>query len=188
MFKTLQVRVRASQAWLLSRQLRSPAQRRSEVVTLWVHDQKQLDRSVMDNSAIRILNVIDDQATRTLVTRALEHYDMSVTSSDRQRLARHLHQDKFDLIILDIRQRRGEKLLLLRQILSASIPVIVTDGHRCSAGDRAAAMELGADDCISEPIAPRELVARVRAILRRRGRARVAAASGSDRGGSVSPI
>ena len=105
---------------------------------------------------------------------------MSVTSSDRQGLARHLHQNKLDLVILDIRQDRGEKLLLLRQILSASIPVIITNDHRCAA---VAVLELGADDYISEPLAPRELVARVRAILRRRGRARVAAASGLDLGG-----
>jgi two-component system OmpR family response regulator len=139
--------------------------------------------SVTDNNTIRILNVVEDHATRTLVARALEHYDMSVTSSDRQGVARHLHQNKLDLIILDIRQGRAEKLLLLRQILSASVPVIITDDHRGDAGDRVAALELGADDYISEPIAPRELVARVRAILRRRGRARVADASGLDRGG-----
>jgi DNA-binding response OmpR family regulator len=156
---------------------------RSEVATLWVHDQKQLDSSVTDSGAIRILNVIDDHATRTLVTRALEYYDMSVTSCDRQGLARHLDQNKFDLIILDIRRSRDEKFVLLRQILSASMPVIITDDHRCAAGDRVAAMELGADDYMSEPIAPRELVARVRAILRRRGRAQVAPTSGLDRGG-----
>jgi two-component system OmpR family response regulator len=136
-----------------------------------------------DSGAIRILNVIDDHATRTLVTRALEHYNMCVTSSCRLGLARHLRQNQLDLIILDIRHDRDEKLGLLPQILSASIPVIITDDHRCDPSDRVAAFELGADGYMSEPIGPRELAARIRAILRRRGRTRAPAARRSDRGG-----
>ena len=136
-----------------------------------------------DSGAIRILNVIDDHATRALVTHALKHYDMCVTSSDRQSLAHDLRQNQLDLVILDIRQGRSEKLGLLPQILSASIPVIITDDRRRDASDGVAALELGADDYMSEPIAPRELAARVRAILRRRGRVRVAAVPRLDRGG-----
>ena len=136
-----------------------------------------------DHGAIRILNVIDDHATRTHVTQALEHYNMCVTSSDRKGLAHHLRQNRLDLIILDIRQGRGEKLELLPEILSASVPVIITDDHRCEASDRVTALELGADDYMSEPIGARELAARVRAILRRRGRTRAAAVRGFDGGG-----
>lgn len=136
-----------------------------------------------DDGPIRILSVIDDDAVRARVTCALERYDMHVTSSDQQELPRHLNHNKLDLIILDVRQGRCEKLLLLRQILSASISVIITDDHRCAANDRVAALELGADDYMPEPIAPRELVARVRAIVRRRGRARGAAARDLDGSG-----
>jgi DNA-binding response OmpR family regulator len=128
--------------------------------------------SVTDYGVIRILNVIDDRVTRAVVTRTLQHYGMDVTSTDRGRLAQHLKRNDLDLIILDLRQARHEKLGLLSQILMLSIPVIITDSHRSAVSDRVAALELGADDYMTEPIAPRELVARVRSILRRRGRTR----------------
>jgi two-component system, OmpR family, response regulator len=137
--------------------------------------------SMARDGAIRILNVIDDFATRVLVTRALQHYGMSVTSSGREGLAEHLRRNDLDLIILDLRQGRGEKLGLLCQILSVFIPVMITDDHRCVESDRVAVLELGADDYMMEPIAPRELVARVRCILRRRGRTRPAGPDRSER-------
>jgi DNA-binding response OmpR family regulator len=130
---------------------------------------------------IQILNAIDDIVTRALVTNALQQYGMSVTSLGRQQLARHLDRKDLDLIILDFRQDRTEKLGLLRQILSVSIPVIITDDDRCATNDRVFALELGADDYLIEPIAPRELVARIRSILRRRGRARQAKWGRSER-------
>jgi CheY-like chemotaxis protein len=114
---------------------------------------------------------------------ALEHHDIHVVCSDRQGLARHLKRNKLDLIILDLRQARRDEFGLLRRVLFASIPVITIGDPQCQATDRVAALELGADDCMSEPIAPRELVARARAILRRRGRTRVAAVR--DRGGGI---
>ena len=128
--------------------------------------------SVTSDGVIRILNVIDDLVTRAVVTRILQHYGMYVTSTGRDRLAQHLKRNDLDLIILDLRQARREKLGVLSQILAVSIPVIITDSHRSDVSDRVAALELGADDYMTEPIAPRELVARVRSILRRRGRTR----------------
>ena len=124
------------------------------------------------DGVIRILNIIEDLVTRAVVTRTLQHYGMHVTCTDGDRLAQHLQRNDLDLIILDMRQGRREKLGLLSQILAVSIPVIITDSHRSTVGDRVAALELGADDYMTEPIAPRELVARARSILRRRGRAR----------------
>jgi DNA-binding response OmpR family regulator len=86
--------------------------------------------SVTGDGVIRILNVIDDLLTRAVVTRTLQHYGMDVTSADRNRLAQHLKRNDLDLIILDLRQARREKLGLLSQILAVSIPVIITDSHR----------------------------------------------------------
>jgi two-component system OmpR family response regulator len=128
--------------------------------------------SATGDGVFRILHIIDDLVMRTLVTRVLQHYGMHVTSTDCERLAQHLRRNDLDLIILDLRHGRREKLGLLSQILAVSIPVIITDSHRSAVSDRVAALELGADDYMTEPIAPRELVARVRSILRRRGRAR----------------
>jgi DNA-binding response OmpR family regulator len=138
---------------------------------------------VTDNGAIRILNVIEDLTTRAFVRQALEQYEMHVVSPDREGLARQLKRNELDLIILDIRHARADDFGPLCQILSASIPVIVIGDHRCQASDRVTALELGADDCMLEPIGSRELVARARAILRRRGRARMAAARDGDGGG-----
>jgi two-component system OmpR family response regulator len=138
---------------------------------------------VTDLGAIRILNAIDDHTTRALVTRALEEYDMHVASSDRHGLARRPERNELDLVILDMRQARSNEFGLLRQILSASIPVVIVGDHLCQENDRVTALQLGADDCMPEPIALRELVARVRAILRRRGKTRVAAAPDCEGGG-----
>lgn len=134
------------------------------------------------SGAIRILNVIHDHTTRALVTHALERHDIHVVCSDRQGLARHLKRNELDLIVMDLRQARRDEFGLLRQILFASIPAIIIGDPQCQATDRVAALEFGADDCMSEPIAPRELVARARAILRRRGRTRVAAVCDRDGG------
>jgi DNA-binding response OmpR family regulator len=128
--------------------------------------------SATAEGAIRILNVIEDPIMRAIVTRILQHYCMEVTFADGDRLAQHLQRNDLDLIILDLRQSRREKIDLLSQILAVSIPVIITDSRRSTVSDRVAALELGAEDYMTEPIAPRELVARVRSILRRRGRAR----------------
>jgi two-component system, OmpR family, response regulator len=144
----------------------------------------ELDMSERHDRAAHILNVIDHPATRVILTRFLQRYDMYVSSaSDRQELVQHLRRDALDLIILDLRSRRGEGLDLLRQMLSASVPVIITDDDRCTANDRVAALELGADDYVVEPICPRELLARVRAVLRRRPRKPAAMPRCSDGGG-----
>jgi DNA-binding response OmpR family regulator len=136
--------------------------------------------SATAEGVIRILTVIDDPITRAIVTRILEHYCMEVTFTERDRLAQHLQRNDLDLIILDMRHGRREKFDLLSQILATSIPVVITDSHRSTVSDRVAALELGAEDYMTDPIAPRELVARVRSILRRRGRWRRVEAGISD--------
>ena len=73
------------------------------------------------DGVIRILNVIEDPVTRAVVTRTLQHYGMHVTFTDRDRLAQHLQRNDLDLIILDIRQGRREKLGLLSEISGWSL-------------------------------------------------------------------
>jgi two-component system, OmpR family, response regulator len=136
------------------------------------------NRSMTRDNAIRILSVIDDQDTRVLVEGALRCNDMLVTSCDGVDFLPHVRRDKSDLIILDMRRCRGERLSLLPELLSSSIPVIAIDDGNCALSDRVVALELGADDYILEPIAARELVARVKAILRRRGKSRIPAPRG----------
>src|SRR6266702_2391222 len=71
--------------------------------------------------------------------------------------------------ILDLRLGEYDGLDLLRTIRSSSDdPVIITTGHRLDEVDRVVGLELGADDYVTKPFGLRELLARVRAILRRR--------------------
>jgi two-component system, OmpR family, response regulator len=134
----------------------------------------QPDVSNMSDGATRVHCVIEEPDTRTLVVHALQDYGMDVTFSGESGLARRLRRNDLDLIVLDIRESRGENDGLLRRIVSMSVPVIVIDDYRCAANDRVIALELGADDYMAEPIFPRELVARVNSVLRRRGKQRTA--------------
>jgi len=87
------------------------------------------------------------------------------------------------LIVMDRQSSRNDGLDWLRSIRSKSdVPVIMT-GNRLDETDRVIGLELGADDYIVKPFGLRELLARARAILRRRGMACAARTGGSERGG-----
>lgn len=88
------------------------------------------------------------------------------------------------LIILDLRLGQDDGLDLLREIRSHSdVPIIITTGHRRDEIDRVVGLELGADDYIAKPFSLRELLARVRAVLRRHEMGRAARAHDPERGG-----
>ena len=77
-------------------------------------------------------------------------------------------KEKPDLVVLDLQLGREGGLDPLRVIRSQSnVPLIVTIDRRLDEADRVIALELGADDCITKPLGLRELLARIRAILRR---------------------
>jgi two-component system OmpR family response regulator len=116
-----------------------------------------------------IVVVDDDPATRRIVTRYFREHDMPASSaSGRQELIRHLASLAPTIIILDLRLGHDDGLDLLREIRSTSdVPVIITTGHRMEEADRVLGLELGADDYLIKPFGLRELLARVRAILRR---------------------
>ena len=79
------------------------------------------------------------------------------------------------LIILDLRLGQDDGLDLLREIRSHSdVPVIIITGHHPDEIDRIVGLELGADDYIIKPFRLRELLARVRAVLRRQEMGRAA--------------
>jgi DNA-binding response OmpR family regulator len=87
------------------------------------------------------------------------------------------------LIVMDRQTSRNDGLDWLRSIRSKSdVPVIMT-GHVPDEMDRVIGLELGADDYVIKPFGLRELLARARAILRRRGMASGARTGGSERGG-----
>jgi len=124
----------------------------------------------------RILVVEDDRAMRRMVVDYLEDHNMrGVTASGRLELARSFAEGEPDLVVLDLRLDQEDGLDLLREIRTRSeVPVIITTGDRRDEIDRVVGLELGADDYVTKPFSLRELLARIRAVLRRQEVARAA--------------
>jgi two-component system OmpR family response regulator len=133
----------------------------------------------------QIIIVDDDPALRQMVTKYLEDHNVPAAAvSSRTELNRHFEGSHPSLIILDLRLGQDDGLDLLRELRSHSdVPVIITTGHRTDEIDRIVGLELGADDYIVKPFSLRELLARVRAVLRRQEIGRAARASDPERGG-----
>lgn len=117
----------------------------------------------------RILVVEDDPVTRNVISEYLERHDFDVrTAAAGATMARILATEQIDLIILDLRLGQEDGMDLMRGVASQSdAPVILITGHRLEEMDRVIGLELGADDYLTKPLGLGELVARVRAVLRR---------------------
>jgi two-component system OmpR family response regulator len=125
----------------------------------------------------RILVVDDDPAMRDMIVNYLEAHDLrAVSAAGQDEMVRHFAEGEPDLVTLDLRLEQGDGLDLLRDIRTRSdVPVIIVTGGRRDEIDRVVGLELGADDYIIKPFGLRELLARVRAVLRRREASRQAA-------------
>ena len=123
------------------------------------------------------LVVEDDSTMRHLVTNYLQDHDIrAISATRRDEVLNLLTREQPDLVILDLRLGQEDGLDLLREIRSHSdVPVIITTGHRRDEVDRVVGLELGADDYITKPFGLRELLARIRAVLRRREAGQAAA-------------
>src|ERR1700691_4990271 len=121
---------------------------------------------------------------RHMITSYLEQQGLSVTSASQgQDAARQLAKREPSLVILDLQLGKEEGLDLLRKTRSNSdVPGIIVAGHRCDEIDRVVGLERGADDYIAKPFGLRELLARIRAVLRRREAGRAALQRDSQRG------
>ncbi|WP_091546797.1 response regulator transcription factor [Modestobacter sp. DSM 44400] len=119
---------------------------------------------------VTVLVVDDEQKIRELVGAYLQREGFHVLLADTGLAAlRTTERLRPDLLVLDLGlpDLPGEELLrLLRR--TSDIPVIMLTA-RASEGDRVAGLRLGADDYVTKPFSPRELVARVEAVLRRAG-------------------
>src|SRR5204862_3285550 len=114
----------------------------------------------------QILLVDDEPAIRESLAFALRRDGFEVSEAASLREARQLAGDT-DLIILDLVLPDGSGLDFLRALRSRSdVPVIVLTS-RDEETDRVVGLEVGADDYVLKPFSPREVVARVRAVLRR---------------------
>src|SRR5579863_3124817 len=115
-----------------------------------------------------ILVVDDDAQIRDLLREYLTQNELrvSVTSTGTEMLA-ILADHAIDLVVLDLRLAGEDGMALARKLREESaIPVIILTGVRDEA-DRIMGLELGADDYLTKPFSPRELLARIRTVLRR---------------------
>jgi DNA-binding response OmpR family regulator len=117
----------------------------------------------------RVLVVDDDPIIRQVVKDYLTKHDVRVTSvADGKAMADALAAEVVDLIVLDLKLRTEDGMNLARRLREdSSIPIIMLTG-RTDEADRVMGLELGADDYITKPFSPRELLARIRTVLRRR--------------------
>ena len=115
-----------------------------------------------------ILVVDDHKDIRDLLGKFLVKHGLRVTTAaDTQEARRHLKGGAFDLIILDIMMPGEDGLSLCRSLTENGSPPIILLTAVAEDTDRIIGLELGADDYVTKPFNPRELLARVRAVLRR---------------------
>ena len=131
-----------------------------------------------------VLVVEDDPALqRMILNYFVENNIRTLVASNGQEMVDHLAGAEVNLVILDLRLGLEDGLDLLRKVrLSSEVPVIIITGHRLDEIDRVVGLELGADDYLTKPFNLRELLARVRAILRRFDVGRAAPPRDPERG------
>jgi DNA-binding response OmpR family regulator len=118
--------------------------------------------------SIRVLLIDDDARLRELLTSYLGQNDVTIEQArDGQAGLDALRRDSFDAVLLDIMMPGIDGLSVLRRIRDNSqIPVLMLTAKGDEA-DRVVGLELGADDYVTKPFSSRELLARLRAVLRR---------------------
>ncbi len=124
----------------------------------------------MADKRTKILVVDDDLRLRDLLHRYLTDQGFSVqTAIDGGAMDRLLNRELFDLLVLDLMLPGDDGLAICRRLRAASnaIPIIMLTAKGDEV-DRIVGLEMGADDYLPKPFNPRELVARIHAVLRRR--------------------
>jgi len=114
------------------------------------------------------LVVDDDPTLRDLVTEYLGLNDIRVTAvSSGTEMREVMGREAIDLLLLDLRLPGEDGMKLARTVRENSrLPIVMVTGRREEA-DRVMGLELGADDYVTKPFSPRELLARIRAVMRR---------------------
>jgi len=116
-----------------------------------------------------ILAVDDDPIIRDAIAEYLSQHEFRVTAvADGGAMHAVLAHEVVDLVVLDLRLVTEDGMALARRLRDESaVPIVMLTG-RCEEADRVMGLELGADDYLTKPFSPRELLARIRAVLRRR--------------------
>jgi DNA-binding response OmpR family regulator len=115
-----------------------------------------------------VLAVDDDEAIRHLISEYLVQHDLRVTTVATSReLDAVMAAETVDMVVLDVRLQGEDGMQIARRLREKSaIPILMLTG-RVEEADRVMGLELGADDYLTKPFSPRELLARIRALLRR---------------------
>jgi len=119
-------------------------------------------------NAPHVLALDDDPAIRALVSDYLSENELRVTAvASGKELSEVMARDTIDLVVLDVRLQGEDGMQIARKLREQSgIPILMLTG-RAEEADRVMGLELGADDYLTKPFSPRELLARIRALLRR---------------------
>lgn len=123
----------------------------------------------MTTAKTRILVVDDDLRLRDLLNRYLSEQGFSVhVAQDAAAMDKLLARERFDMIVLDLMMPGEDGLSVCRRLRGAkdTIPIIMLTAKGDDV-DRIVGLEMGADDYLPKPFEPRELLARIRAVLRR---------------------
>jgi DNA-binding response OmpR family regulator len=117
----------------------------------------------------RVLMVGDDEPTQLRMAGFFKENQLDVqTASARDALAIRFAAEAPSLLILDLHQGNANRFDLLREIrLQTDLPIIAIGAEHSDEADRVIGLELGADDFVMKPLSVREVLARVRAVLRR---------------------
>lgn len=115
-----------------------------------------------------MLAVDDDPSVRSLISTYLADYDFRVSAVATERdMAAVIAREPVDVVLLDLRLRGEDGMQIARALRAHSkVPIIILTARQDEA-DRVMGLELGADDYLTKPFSPRELLARIRALLRR---------------------
>lgn len=116
----------------------------------------------------RLLVVDDDSDIRSLLAEQLGRAGYSVsTAADGSQMRHVLAREHIDLIVLDLNLPREDGLSLCRELRARSSTPVIMLTARSEPIDRVLGLEMGADDYLAKPFEPRELLARIRNVLRR---------------------
>lgn len=129
-------------------------------------------RDMETKERFRILVVDDDARLRNLLERYLDEQGFAVKAvADAPQMDRALTREHFDLMVLDLMLPGEDGLSICRRLrgTGSSLPIVMLTA-RGDEVDRIIGLEIGADDYLPKPFNPRELLARVNAVLRRRPR------------------
>lgn len=125
-------------------------------------------KSLMSSQAHKILIVDDDRENREPLAFFLRQHGMkAVAVQDAAEAREYLRSHAFDLILLDIMMPGEDGVSLCKDIREDSVVPIIFMTAMTEEVDRVVGLEIGADDYITKPFSLRELLARVRALLRR---------------------